>query len=167
MALVWITEIFNVRRERFVLQQNDPTYFPIIGNQEYRDGKPIVVGPGARLEASQFVIPWTGAQNKARTQPARLDVHGPHGVVSFNVGPKDANTGHDFLLGFDGQQHELVGADMGPRGPLYAVSLHLVFNDKGLLWQIVDTQGLGQGALDAAQQLLLGAAPTLLAKALQ
>jgi hypothetical protein len=166
MALVWITKLFNFRRETFVLRQNDPTYFPVIGGQSFADGTPITVGPGSQRDASQFVIPWTGARNTAGTQTARLDVHGPHGVVSFNVGPKDANTGHDFLLGFDGHQNELVGADMGPRGPFYAVSLHLVFNEKGLLWQIVDTQGIGQGALDGAQRLLEGVAPTLLEKAL-
>jgi len=140
MSLVWIVKIFNFRHETFTLQQNDPNYFPIIGNQEYRDGKPIHVGPGYEQDTSQFVIPWTGARNKSGSQTARLDVHGPHGVLSFNVGPKGA-TGNDFLLGWDQTQNELVGADMGPRGPQYSVSLHLVFNEKGMLWQVVDSLG--------------------------
>lgn len=162
MSLVWITEIYNFRQETFILQQDDPTNKPVVGGQQYPDGKPIKVGPGFHELASWFVIPWTGTRNASGTQSARLDVHGPHGVISYNVGPKVATSPNDSLLGYDAHQNELVGAEMGPRGPQFSVELHLVFNEKGMLWQINSSKGFLWSDLGKVATHLEQIAPALI-----
>src|SRR5690349_6849779 len=129
MAMVWITKIYNFRSETFVLQQNDPTYHPVINGQQYNN-RPIYITPGFNADANWFVIPWADTN-------AYLTAQGPGGTLTFDVGPAKATDTDDSLRAYDKEQNEAVNFDVGPKGPNFVAScsLHLVFNANGMVFQ--------------------------------
>ncbi|HEX8597241.1 MAG TPA: hypothetical protein VF952_01845 [Chloroflexia bacterium] len=147
MAMVWITQIENFRKEIFTLRQSDPTYHPVIGGHQYKPDERIRVLPRYSKNASSFAVPWA--------DHGRLLIDGPNSRVTVIVGPTSTSS-IDYLRCFDRQKNEIKPAlPMGPRGgsQIADVSLHLVFNDTGVHFIIWSANQVGNDIIQEAKKL--------------
>lgn len=106
MALAWITQVKDDSDVALTLLQNDPSKHPVCNGHQFRPDEPIRVPPGATMDFSWFVILWRDY--------GRLLVRGPHGEVTWQVGPF-LNGDGDVLQGRAGST-VVQNIDLGGRG---------------------------------------------------
>lgn len=111
MAEVYIERIVHSSTQigKVTLLQNDPSKRPNINGREYKKDEPIIVNPGAKLNATWFVIPWPDY--------GRVNVAYGDGSVNYDIGPSQSDPHNDYLRARNGRTGQLISEEyIGPRG---------------------------------------------------